>query len=195
MLPAGLVKSKVMLCRLIFKAITGFFTLLSPCIFNNLLSNDLSPTYPPHPTPPIASPPHSSSSSPTLPLPLSFRHQRPNAPLPASASNPLSAHISPSLSSSPTSVGGMRATKKKKRTHTCAPALASSRVNCINTRVRALATLFTVLPQTFSHSPLHFRRKTLGSGEGRQRWGNAEVGLSLLSAPLRSPLVSRGSYL
>lgn len=120
MLLAGLVKSKVMLCRLIFKAITGFFTLLSPCIFNNLLSNDLSPPYPPLPTPPIASPPHSSSSSPTLPLPLSFRHQRPNAPLPASASNPLSAHISPSLSSSPTSVWGC-AQQKKTPAHTHAP--------------------------------------------------------------------------
>lgn len=195
MLSAGLVKSKVMLCRLIFKAITGFFTLLSPCIFNNLLSNDLSP-----PSPPQPHPTHRLPSSLLLLLnhsasPSVFSAQAAKCP---AASLRLQSPIRPHLAVSfqqPHIRRGMRATKKKKRTHTCAPALASSRVNCINTRVRALATLFTVLPQTFSHSPLHFRRKTLGSGEGRQRWGNAEVGLSLLSSPLRSPLVSRGSYL
>lgn len=185
-----------MLCRLIFKAITGFFTLLSPCIFNNLLSNDLSPPYPP--------PPHPTHRLPS-PLLLLLTHSAspsvfsaPAAKYPAASlrlQSPIRPHLAVSFQQ-PHIRRGMLATKKKKPcTHTCAPALASSRVNCINTRVRALATLFTVLPQTFSHSPLHFRRKTLGSGEGRQRWGNAEVGLSLLPAPLRSPLVSRGSYL
>ena len=43
-----------MLCSLIFKAITGFFTLLSPCISNNLLSNDLSTLHPP--PPPLSGP-------------------------------------------------------------------------------------------------------------------------------------------
>lgn len=196
MLPAGLVKSKVMLCRLIFKAITGFFTLLSPCIFNNLLSNDLSPPYPPHPTPPHPSPPLPTPPPPhRLCLSLCLfgtSGQMPRCqPPPPIPYPPTSRRLFPAA---PHPSGDAR-NKKKPCTHTCAPALASSRVNCINTRVRALATLFTVLPQTFSHSPLHFRRKTLGSGEGRQRWGNAEVGLSLLSSPLRSPLVSRGSYL
>lgn len=197
MLPAGLVKSKVMLCRLIFKAITGFFTLLSPCIFNNLLSNDLSPPYPPpHPSPSL---PHSllltHSASPSV-------FSAPAAKCPAASlrlQSPIRPHLAVSFQQ-PHIRRGMRATHKKKQkrvhTHTCAPALASSRVNCIKTRVHAPATLFTVLPQTFSHSPLHFSTETGRlRREGRQRWGNAEVRLSLLSAPLRSPLVSRGSYL
>lgn len=104
-----------MLCSLIFKAITGFFTLLSPCIFNNLLSNDLSPRYPhrrrPPPRPALSLSLCLSLFAPAANCPAaSLRLQPPHPPTPP--------HLS---SGSPGYIADART-----HTHTHAAALASS---------------------------------------------------------------------
>lgn len=180
MLPAGLVKSKVMLCRLIFKAITSFFTLLSPCIFNNLLSNDLSP-----PLPFLLT----HSASPSV-------FSAPAAKCPAASlrlQSPIRPHLAVSFQQ-PHIHRGCRRKKSKKQnhTHTLPPELTVLAHVCECTRYLCVP-LCLPSPTDIFPLALHFNGERLAAPRGDSAGGIAEVRSSpLLSSP---PPVSRGSYL